>query len=232
MRYSKIYEGIFISRPNRFIANVLIDGVETVCHVKNTGRCRELLIPGTKVLLEKSDNPNRKTKYDLVKVYKGERLINMDSSAPNKVFEEFLRTGGLGFIPEHIKAEYSHGDSRFDFYFERDGVKALAEVKGVTLEEESVARFPDAPTQRGIKHLNGLIDAIKEGYESYAVFIIQMENIKAFEPAWDKHHEFGVKLKQAHDAGVKIFAFQCKVTEDELYITENVAINLNKGPQP
>ena len=227
MKYNNIYEGTFLSRPNRFIANVLIDGKETVCHVKNTGRCRELLIPGAKVLLEKSSNPSRKTQYDLVKVYKGERLINMDSSAPNTVFGEFLESGRLGFIPELIKPEYTYGDSRFDYYFERDGKKAFVEVKGVTLEDNNIARFPDAPTERGIKHLRGLMKCVKQGFEAYAVFIIQMRGIESFKPAWDKHREFALTLREAEKAGVKILAFDCDVTEDGLYIADKVNIDLS-----
>jgi len=231
MLYSNIHEGIFIDRPNRFIANVLVDGAKEIVHVKNTGRCKELLVPGARVLLEKSSNPERKTKYDLIKVYKGERLINMDSNAPNAVFGEFLRAGGLGFVPELVKPEYRHGDSRFDFYFEHDGKKAFAEVKGVTLEENNIARFPDAPTERGIKHLNGLIECIRQGYEAYAVFVIQMRHIDSFEPAWHKHREFGLALQAAAAAGVKVLAFDCEVTENGLSIAENVKTNLKEEAQ-
>lgn len=228
MIYSNIHEGIFIDRPNRFIANVMVDGSLTVCHVKNTGRCRELLIPGARVLLEKSANPARKTQYDLVKVYKGDRLVNMDSNAPNAVFGEFLRSGGLGFIPDYVKAEHKHGDSRFDYYFEYDGRKCFAEVKGVTLEEDNIARFPDAPTERGIKHLRGLIDCVKQGFDAYAVFIIQMRGIECFRPAWDKHREFGLALQEAAKAGVKVLAFDCDVTRDGLSIAESVNVNLSE----
>ena len=228
MIYSNIHEGIFIDRPNRFIANVMVDGSPTVCHVKNTGRCRELLIPGARVLLEKSANPARKTQYDLVKVYKGDRLVNMDSNAPNAVFGEFLRSGGLGFIPDYVKAEHKHGDSRFDYYFEHEGRKCFAEVKGVTLEEDNIARFPDAPTERGIKHLRGLIDCVKQGFDAYAVFIIQMRRIDCFHPAWDKHREFGLALQEAAKAGVKVLAFDCNVTRDGLSIAESVNVNLSE----
>ena len=228
MLYSNIHEGVFIDRPNRFIANVMVDGVPVVCHVKNTGRCRELLVPGAKVLLEKSANPARKTQYDLVKVYKGYRLVNMDSNAPNTVFGEFLRSGGLGFIPDYVKAEYTHGDSRFDYYFEYDGKKAFAEVKGVTLGDGNIARFPDAPTERGIKHLRGLMECVKQGYEAYAVFVIQMQHIDEFRPAWDKHREFGLALLEAAKAGVKVLAFDCDVTREGLSIAEHVKVNLNE----
>ena len=228
MLYSDIHEGVFIDRPNRFIADVMIDGVPVVCHVKNTGRCRELLVPGAKVLLEKSANPTRKTQYDLVKVYKGNRLVNMDSNAPNTVFGEFLRSGGLGFTPDYVKAEHTHGDSRFDYYFEHDGKKAFAEVKGVTLEDGNIARFPDAPTERGIKHLRGLMECVKQGYEAYAVFVIQMRHIDQFRPAWDKHREFGLALQEAAKAGVKVLAFECDVTRDGLSIADPVPVNLNE----
>jgi len=228
MLYSNIHEGVFLDRPNRFIAKVMVDGVPVVCHVKNTGRCRELLVPGAKVLLEKSANPARKTQYDLVKVYKGYRLVNMDSNAPNTVFGEFLRSGGLGFIPDYVKAEYTHGDSRFDYYFEYDGKKAFAEVKGVTLEDGNIARFPDAPTERGIKHLRGLMECVKQGYEAYAVFVIQMQHIDEFRPAWDKHREFGLALLEAAKAGVKVLAFDCDVTREGLSIAEPVKVNLNE----
>jgi len=231
MLYSNIHEGVFIERPNRFIAKVLIDGVPTVCHVKNTGRCRELLVPGARVLLEKSANPQRKTAFDLVKVYKGDRLVNMDSNAPNIVFGEFLRAGGLGFIPDFVKPEFRHGDSRFDFYFEHDGKKAFAEVKGVTLEGNNIARFPDAPTERGIKHLKGLIECVKQGYEAYSVFVIQMRHIDGFEPAWDKHRDFGLALCQAAQAGVKVLAFDCDVTRDGLSIAESVKTDLTVKPR-
>lgn len=228
MLYSDIHDGLFIDRPNRFIANVMIDGSSVVCHVKNTGRCRELLVPGARVLLEKSANPARKTQYDLVKVYKGDRLVNMDSNAPNTVFGEFLRGDGLGFIPDYVKAEYTHGDSRFDYYFEHNGKKAFAEVKGVTLEDGNIARFPDAPTERGIKHLRGLMECVKQGYEAYAVFVIQMRHIDEFRPAWDKHREFGIALQEAAKAGVKVLAFECDVTRDGLSIADPVPVNLNE----
>lgn len=228
MIYTDIYEGTFIDRPNRFIANVLVNGNREICHVKNTGRCRELLVPGARVLLEKSNNPSRKTQYDLVKVYKGNRLVNMDSNAPNAVFGEFLCSGGIGFIPDFVKAEYTHGDSRFDYYFEHGGQKAFAEVKGVTLEDANIARFPDAPTERGIKHLRGLMECVKHGYEAYAVFVIQMRHIDEFRPAWDKHREFALALQEAAKAGVKVLAFDCDVTRDGLSISGPVTINLDE----
>jgi sugar fermentation stimulation protein A len=226
MRYDNIVDGRFIDRPNRFIAHCEINGQVQVCHVKNTGRCRELLLPGVTVLLQHSDNPKRKTAYDLVAVYKGERLINMDANAPNAVFGEWLSGGGLGFVPELIKPECVHGDSRFDFYFEHQGRRCFAEVKGVTLEDGSIVRFPDAPTERGVKHLRGLAQCVKEGFDAYAVFVIQMRGVEHFEPAWDKHREFGLALQEAEKAGVRLIAVDCNVGRDSLEIAESVPIEL------
>ncbi len=222
MNYENIVEARFIDRPNRFIAHVELEGEPVVCHVKNTGRCRELLVPGAKVLLQGSVNPKRKTAYDLVAVWKGERLINMDAAAPNAVFGQWLREGGLGFVPELIKPEYTHGDSRFDFYFETQGRPCLAEVKGVTLEEDGVVRFPDAPTLRGVKHLFGLQAALAEGFCCYAVFIIQMRHVERFEPAWDKHRDFGLALAEASGAGVEVLALDCDVSPQTLSIAGRV----------
>ena len=216
MKYDNISEAVFIDRPNRFIANVLLDGEPVVCHVKNTGRCKELLIPGCTVYIQKSDNPLRKTAYDLIGVCKGNKLINMDAAAPNALFYEWLSSGGLGFFPEYIRPECTHGDSRFDFYFEHDGIRAFAEVKGVTLEEDGIVRFPDAPTQRGVKHLNGLCRCIEEGYEAYAVFIVQMSGTYRFEPNYETHPEFAAALKRAEECGVQLLAIQCEVSEDEI----------------
>lgn len=226
MNYEKIVEARFIDRPNRFIAHVELEDGPVVCHVKNTGRCRELLVPGAKVLLQASDNPRRKTAYDLVAVWKGERLINMDAAAPNAVFGQWLREGGLGFRPELVKPEFAHGDSRFDFYFEHKGRPCLAEVKGVTLEENGVVLFPDAPTLRGVKHLHGLQAALAEGYKCYAVFVVQMRHVKYFQPAWDKHRDFGLALAQAAAAGVEVLALDCDVSPQGLAIAEQVPVKL------
>lgn len=226
MRYENIVEARFIDRPNRFIAHVELAGEPVVCHVKNTGRCRELLVPGARVLLQHSDNPKRRTAYDLVAVWKGERLINMDANAPNAVFGQWLMGGGLGFTPEHVKPEYTHGDSRFDFYFEQDGQPSLAEVKGVTLEENGIVRFPDAPTLRGVKHLHGLRAALAEGYKCYAVFVIQMRHVEHFEPAWDKHRDFGLALAEAAAAGVEILALDCDVSPGGLSIADRIPVVL------
>lgn len=226
MKYENISKARFIRRPNRFIAHILHEGEEKVCHVKNTGRCRELLTADAEILVQKAENPARKTAFDLISVYKGDRLINMDAVAPNVVFGEFLRSGGLGFVPETVKAECSHGDSRFDFYFEAQGRAAFVEVKGVTLEEDGVVRFPDAPTERGIKHLRGLMDCVREGYEAYAVFVVQMADVKYFEPNRSTHPRFAEVLKEAAEAGVHILVYECAVGFDTLEITKSVKLRL------
>ena len=227
MKYRDIFEAEFIDRPNRFIANVIIDGQSAVCHVKNTGRCKELLIPGVKVCVQRALKPERKTQWDLIAVMKGDRLINIDSAAPNAVFGEWLRAGGLtGAMPELIRPETVYKSSRFDFYFEQLGKKAFAEVKGVTLEEDGVVLFPDAPTERGVKHLHGLIDCVQDGYEAYAVFIVQMKGVKYFTPNRATHPEFADALKAAQDAGVNILALDCAVKPDEIRVCDRVKILL------
>jgi len=226
MVYEKIREGIFLRRPNRFIAEVEINGVTEICHVKNTGRCKELLVPGARVFVNQANNPSRSTKYDLIAVYKGERLINMDSNAPNRAFGEHLRQSG--FIPDAalIKPEAKCGGSRFDFYIEAGKRKAFIEVKGVTLEENGIAMFPDAPTERGIKHLNELARCVAEGYEAYVVFVIQMEGVKHFTPNYITHPEFGAALKAAINAGVKAVALDCLVTAGTMEINCRIPIKL------
>lgn len=226
MTYDNIHEAVFLDRPNRFIAHILLNGQKQVCHVKNTGRCKELLLPGAEIFVQHSANPARKTAYDLIAVRKGERLINMDAVAPNKVFGEWLSAGGPGYVPELIRPECVHGDSRFDFYFEHGGRKAFAEVKGVTLEDDGVVRFPDAPTERGVKHLHGLIRCVQEGFEAYAVFIIQMKGVKYFEPNRATHPEFAEALIQAAQAGVKLLALDCDVEKDSLRAGDLVEIHL------
>ena len=226
MTYDNIHEAVFLDRPNRFIAHILLNGQTQVCHVKNTGRCKELLLPGAEIFVQHSANPARKTAYDLIAVRKGERLINMDAVAPNKVFGEWLSAGGPGYVPELIRPECVHGDSRFDFYFEHGGRKAFAEVKGVTLEENGIVRFPDAPTERGVKHLHGLIRCVQEGFEAYAVFIIQMKGVKYFEPNRATHPEFAEALIQAAQAGVKLIALDCDVEKDSLRAGDQVEIHL------
>ena len=215
MRYREIVEGIFIDRPNRFIAHVDIEGVVNTVHVKNTGRCKELLIPKTPVRLEVSDNPNRKTLYDLVAVYKKNfGWINMDSQAPNKVVKEWLETKDY----DYIKPEYKYGDSRIDFYMRKGNQEYLMEVKGCTLEIDGIGYFPDAPTTRGIKHLRELMKAKRAGYECAIAFVIQMEGINEVRPNIDTHPEFGVALQEAKEAGVKILYLTCKVGRDTLEI--------------
>ena len=226
MKYSNIVEGRFIERPNRFIAYCQIDGERKRCHVKNTGRCKELLTPGAKVFLNHCPGPNRKTDYDLIAVFKVQKLINMDSYAPNIVFGEFLAAGGLGFKPDLIKPECTHGDSRFDFYFEKGEKKYFAEVKGVTLEEKGLVRFPDAPTERGAKHMRGLIECKKQGYEAMAVCVVQMEEAISFSPNDETDPAFGSALREAREAGVKLIAFNCKVQRDSLIIDKELPILL------
>lgn len=231
MKYKNIIKGKFIERPNRFIAYVDVEGEcnnpQTV-HVKNTGRCRELLIPGATVYLEKSDNPNRKTKYDLVKVLKGERLVNMDSQAPNKVVGEWLRDNSLYKNTTLVQAEKTYGDSRFDFYVEGDGRKAWIEVKGVTLEKDGVALFPDAPSERAVKHVEHLIKAKKEGYDAYIILVIQMTGVRYFTPNRLTHPQFAEAMIQAEKNGVKVMAYDCIVTEDGVSINKPVPVKFKK----
>ena len=225
MHYQTMVPGIFLARPNRFIAHIEIDGKLEICHVKNTGRCRELLPPGTKVWCEAFDKVNRKTKFDLITVEKGPRLINMDSQAPNIAAKEWLLSGGLGEIID-CKAEFTHGDSRFDFSFLKDGKRCFLEVKGVTLEQDGVCAFPDAPTQRGVKHLHGLTKLAKEGYGAYVLFVIQMEGVEYLHPNDLTDPAFGAALRQAADAGVTVLAMDCKVTTDSMVIHKAVDVRL------
>ena len=218
MRYDHIATGTFISRPNRFIAYCDIDGITEKCHVKNTGRCKEILIPGTKVFLYDSNNPSRKTRYDLIAAYKGDMLINIDSQAPNAAFKEFIPISGLFGTEPRIYPEYTHGDSRFDFYIEDEDRKCFVEVKGVTLENQGVCSFPDAPTERGLKHLKGLEQASKEGYECYVAFIVQMKGMTCFMPNYATHEEFGRVLQEVHESGVRILVYDCQVTPDTMTV--------------
>ena len=225
MRYENMVRGSFLARPNRFIAHIEIDGQAEICHVKNTGRCRELLTPGATVWCQKSSNPTRKTKYDLITVRKGERLINMDSQAPNQAAKEWLLAGGLGQISE-LKAEYTHGDSRFDFSFLLDGKRCFLEVKGVTLENDGVCAFPDAPTERGVKHLKGLTRAAQEGYGAFVLFVIQMADVKYLHPNDVTDPAFGAALREAAENGVTVLAMDCAVTEEEMNIRLPVLVKL------
>lgn len=225
MKYGKMVQGSFLARPNRFIAKIEIDGKEETVHVKNTGRCRELLPPGAEVWCEVSNNSNRKTKYDLITVRKGDRLINMDSQAPNAAVKEWLLSGGMGQI-ENLKPETFHGDSRFDFSFALDGKPCFMEVKGVTLEDDGVCAFPDAPTERGAKHLRGLTQAVKDGYTAFVLFVIQMSDVKYLHPNDKTDPAFGAALREAAENGVNVLAMDCAVTEDEMHIRLPVLVRL------
>ena len=237
MKYERIQKAVFIERPNRFIAYVELDGKKETVHVKNTGRCAELLRPGAVIYLQESDNPDRKTKWDLIAVEKplenghGYRLINMDSQIPNKVVAEWIGQGG--FFPQVtlIRPETTYGNSRFDLYVEAGNTEAekrriFIEVKGVTLEEDGVCRFPDAPSDRAVKHLEEMIRAKKDGYETYVFFVIQMKGVRYFTPNTDTHPEFAEALKKAKAAGVEILAYDCKVTPDSIVADEPVEVVL------
>lgn len=229
MKYHHIRKAEFLSRPNRFIARVLIDGKEETVHVKNTGRCRELLTEGCTVYLEESDNPARKTRFDLVTVEKLRQgalplLVNMDSQIPNAAAEEWLKKGELFSEQAVIRREYTYGDSRFDFRIEDVGKVSFLEVKGVTLENDGVVLFPDAPTERGVKHIHELIRAKNEGFGAYILFVIQMKEVTEFRPNDAMHSEFGDALREAEKAGVKLLAYDCIVTPDSMTIDRPVTI--------
>lgn len=225
MKYANMVPGTFLSRPNRFIAHVRIGGQTEVVHVKNTGRCRELLPAGAQVWCQRSDNPARKTQYDLITVRKGERLINMDSQAPNMAAKEWLASGGLGQVAE-LRAETVHGDSRFDFSFWKDGRQCFLEVKGVTLETDGVCAFPDAPTERGAKHLRGLMEAARSGLGAYVLFVIQMADVEYLHPNDATDPNFGAALREAAAAGVQVLAVDCEVTVEEMRIRNPVPVRL------
>jgi len=225
MRYENMVSGEFLARPNRFIAHIRIGADVEICHVKNTGRCRELLPVGAKVWCSRVDDPGRKTKYDLIAVEKGERLINMDSQAPNKAVGEWLRAGGLGEISE-LKAEYTHGNSRFDFSFVKDGKRCFLEVKGVTLENDGVCAFPDAPTERGAKHLRELTAAARQGYGAYVLFVVQMADVKYLHPNDATDPAFGKALREASAAGVAVLAMDCAVTPRSMTLRLPIPVRL------
>ncbi|MBQ5344290.1 MAG: DNA/RNA nuclease SfsA [Acidaminococcaceae bacterium] len=231
MKYNRVVPGIFQKRPNRFIAHVCIHGKEEVCHVKNTGRCKELLVPGCTVYCAVSDNPNRKTKYDLIavekKVESSTLLINMDSQAPNAAVKEWLASGASPFGQiDLLKPECRHGNSRFDFYLECNKRKIFIEVKGVTLEDDGVVLFPDAPTERGVKHVHELIQCHGEGYETYILFVVQMERARYFTPNRKTHPEFADALYEAKQAGVELLAYMCTVSPDEMKLDKPLKIKL------
>ncbi|OUN03346.1 sugar fermentation stimulation protein SfsA [Flavonifractor sp. An92] len=227
MQYQQVRKGHFLARPNRFIAQVELDGRTETVHVKNTGRCRELLVPGATVYVEGSDNPKRKTKYDLIAVEKGSLLINMDAQAPNHLFAEWARAGKFRENLTLLRPETTWGNSRFDFYWEDSlGTRGFVEVKGVTLEEEGLALFPDAPTERGVKHLRELIACRAAGYEAAVCFVVQMAGMKGFSPNERTHPAFGAALREARDAGVEILVEGCTVTPEQVEISHTVPLFL------
>ena len=226
MKYNDIKIARFLSRPNRFIANIAIDGKQEICHVKNTGRCRELLIPDATVFVQEVNSANRKTKYDLIVVSKEERLINIDSQVPNKVFHEWVMGNNFFKNINFIRPECKYKSSRLDFYIETDSRKIFVEVKGVTLENNGVALFPDAPTERGVKHITDLCHAINEGFEAYLVFIIQMKDVLYFTPNNETHRAFGDALIKAEKHGVKIIALDCEVAVDYIAARDFVEVRL------
>lgn len=228
MRYENIKKARFLARPNRFIAHAELDGQEVICHVKNTGRCRELLIPDetTVYIQDHGEDTKRKTRYSLIGVEKGNLMINMDSQAPNKVVKEWIQAGE--FLPgiTFMKPEKKYGNSRFDFYLEQGERKIFLEVKGVTLEEDGVAMFPDAPTERGVKHIEELIACKQDGYDAYIVFVVQMAGMKVFRPNEKTQPEFGEALRKARSHGVEIIVKNCMVTPDELKIVDSLPLEL------
>ena len=227
MQYAHVRPAVFQARPNRFVARVLLDGKEETVHVKNTGRCRELLVPGARVYLAEGDNPARKTRYDLVAVEKGELLVNLDSQAPNKVFAQWAQAGGFRPGLTLLRPETTWGNSRFDFYWEdAAGQRGFVEVKGVTLEEEGHVRFPDAPTLRGVKHLEELVRARAEGYDAAVCFVVQMEGMVDFAPNDATHPAFGAALRRAAAAGVTVLAMECAVTPGSLAIRRSIPVRL------
>ena len=228
MRYEHIQPGVFVARPNRFIAHVEIGGQLVVAHVKNTGRCKELLVPGATVYVDYVSSPHRKTQYDLVAVEKGNLLINMDSYAPNIAFGEYLCQGRFAPLGQltHVKAEARYHQSRFDFYVETATERAFIEVKGVTLEADGVAMFPDAPTLRGVKHLNHLAQCLEEGYQAYAVFIVQMQGMRYFTPNNKMHAAFGATLKEVAAKGVQVLALACTVTPESMVVDGELPVVL------
>ena len=228
MQYQNVKFGIFESRPNRFIANIQQDGESIVCHVKNTGRCRELLTERAIVYVQQHNDSKRKTKYSLIAVHKGNILINMDSQAPNKAVAEWLTEKQPFGEVKVMKPECRHGNSRFDFYVETEKRKIFIEVKGVTLENDGIAMFPDAPTARGVKHLHELTDCLRQGYEAAAIFVIQFTGAKLFVPNYATHPEFAQALRAAKAAGVQVMALECTVTAESMCIGKSVPLQLTE----
>ena len=226
MRYDRITTGIFLNRPNRFIAYCDIDGIVEKCHVKNTGRCRELLVKGTEVYLSVPGNPDRSTKYDLIAVMKGSRLVNMDSQIPNDVAEEGLHKIPMFSDVTSVRREFTYGDSRIDIMAEGNGRRYLVEVKGVTLEDDGIVRFPDAPTERGVKHIRELVKSLKDNYIPCLLFVIQMDDVRHFEPNRSTDPAFADALKDAAEAGVNILAYTCTVTPESIELKDPVEVVL------
>lgn len=224
MKYNNILKGKFISRPNRFIAHIEVNGKIEICHVKNTGRCKELLVPNATVFVQENNNEKRKTKFSLIGVIKEDKMINMDSQVTNKVVHEWISNGNLFDEVVLIKPEAKYNNSRFDFYVETKNQKAFIEVKGVTLENQGIVKFPDAPTERGVKHIKELCDCLKEGYDAYIIFVIQMKNVLHFEPNREMHKEFAEALEEAKNYGVNILAVDCEVKEDSINIRDYVKV--------
>ncbi|HYH03773.1 MAG TPA: DNA/RNA nuclease SfsA [Bacillota bacterium] len=226
LKYSQIVEAVFLERPNRFVAKVILDGGKEWVHVKNTGRCGEILIPGTKVYLEESANPKRKMRYSLVAAYKGDCLINIDSQAPNRVVGSALRNNKIIEIPniEFLKPEVTFGRSRFDFYYETRDNKGFIEVKGVTLERDGIALFPDAPTERGTRHLEELVLATQAGYRCAVVFLVQLAGVSYFCPNRETDAKFAEAVAAAEAAGVRTLAYGCRVTPEELTLTNQIRV--------
>lgn len=226
MKYKNIVEGIFVKRHNRFTATVMVSGVPELCHVKNTGRLSELLTEGRCVFLEKHDKPQRKTAYSLVSVMKADRCINIDSQAPNKVFYEWAEKGGFLEGITLLKPESRYKNSRFDCYIETPEKKIFVEVKGVTLERDGTALFPDAPTERGVKHLRELCECKHEGYDAYVVFVVQMKGVHTFSPNRKTHEAFAKALCECRETGVEIVCVDCNVTPDTIEISQGISIKL------
>lgn len=224
MKYERIIRAKFVARPNRFVAIIDVEGNEELCHIKNTGRLKELLVPGATIFVQQATGATRKTRYDLISVYKGQRLVNVDSQAPNQIAIEYLPQVISGV--KLIKPEIKFGNSRFDLYLETDCERYLAEVKGVTLEKAGVAMFPDAPTERGLRHLKELGRSLKMGYKALMLFVIQMKGVKYFTPNDDTHRAFGEMLRRVSEAGVGLLAVDCHVTETGLIAADPVEIVL------
>lgn len=227
VEYGPMAEGVFLSRPNRFVAMVELDGQAVRCHVKNTGRCRELLVPGARVWCQPSQGAGRKTAWSLITVEKQGRLVNLDSQVPNALAAQWVQAGGLGAVPTALRREFTLGDSRFDLQFILEGQPCLMEVKGVTLETNGLARFPDAPTERGRKHLRGLMAAAQDGWRTWVLFVVQMDGVTAFAPNWATDPAFAQTLVQAQEAGVQLLARTCHVAPDHLEIADPLPIDLS-----